>query len=104
MLGSSIARCCNLDHFTGREYSNRAQERQRSSNATGRSGERSLRPALRCRRPADIEDAGCVPEILEKGLEANSSLRVRTIRPHNGCRAIPQNKPDVRVRSATYLE
>jgi hypothetical protein len=39
-----------------------------------------------------------------KGPEANSSPQVRTNRPHNGCRAFPQNKQDVRVRSATHLE
>jgi hypothetical protein len=47
----------------------------------GRSGERSLRHAPRYRRPADIEDAGWAPEILEKGPEANSSPRVRTSQP-----------------------
>jgi hypothetical protein len=52
-----------LIHFTAREYSNRAEERQRPSNATGRSGERSPQRDPRYRRPADIEDAGWVPEI-----------------------------------------
>jgi hypothetical protein len=36
--------------------------------------------------------------------EQISFPRVRTNRPHSGCRAIPRNRPDVRVRSAKYLE
>ena len=65
--------------FTVREYSDRAEERQRPSNATGRSGGRSPQRDPRCRLPAGIEDAGWVPEILEKGPEANSDARISGI-------------------------
>src|SRR5579862_4561382 len=101
---TSVAFKAQIDSLTAGEYPNLQKVQQRSSNAKGRSGERSLRHAPRYRRPGDIGDAGWAPEIWEKGLEANSSLRVHTNRPHNGCRAIPQNRPDVRVRSAKYLE
>src|ERR1700732_1738497 len=87
----TVAFKAQIDSLTAGEYPNLAKVQQRSSNAMGRSGERSLRRAPRYRRPADIEDAGWAPEILEKGPEVNSSPRFRTNRQHNGCRAIPQN-------------
>ena len=87
----------------GQAYPNREREQRQSLNARGRSRERNLRHDLRCRRLADIEDAGWARAILEKGPEASSSPPVRTNCRRSGCRAIPQNRPDVRVRSAKRL-
>ena len=53
-----------------------AEEQQRSSNARVRSGERSLRHALRCRHLADIEDAGWAQAILEKEFKVPEEARI----------------------------